>query len=148
MGIAKSFKLICNEIHNDPLGKNYADMTAQEIADSLNTVIQEIQLVHQDKIKNWATKYRVLKALDDAGHADSALYAECELMFTGSQELIDLDNPGAQGMVGDLLALGVVTQDAVNELVALKYKTTTRAKQLGYNQPVAVASVETCLAEG
>ena len=141
---AKFLEPICKEIATDPLGRNYSEMTDQQVADSLNAEITEHRLVHQDEIKAWATKYRVLKRLIDANKGDTPLYKECELLFTGSQELVDMSNPGAQAIVNDLVSEGIITQEEAAELSALAEEKTTRAKQLGVHRPITAEWVKAC----
>lgn len=144
MGIAKRFLKLCNEINNDPFGKGYANMSDQEVADSLNEPFVENVLVPADKVIEWATKYRLLKRLEDAGMKDSVQYKEAELVFTGNLQMVDVTNPGAQAMINDLIKAGVLSQEEAGELLAMGQRETTRAKQLGYNRPIVPAWVANC----
>lgn len=144
MSIAKKFLKLCDEINNDPQKFGYANMTDDEVAESLNNSFTENVLVPSDKVIEWATKYRLLKRLEDAGMKDSIQYQECQLVFTGNLQMVDITNPGAQAMIQDLIKSNILTQDEANELLAMGQRETTRAKQLGYNRSIVPAWVKAC----
>ncbi len=147
MAVAKFLQPICEEIKNDPLGIGYADMTDQEVADSLNKTVVRLRPVPMGKVQEWATKMRLPKRFADKNLTGSSLERELELLVQGKQTEAHFDSPGAQGIFQDLIENNIVTQEEINELVALGQYETTRAKELGVDRVVVPGWVSACRGE-
>jgi hypothetical protein len=131
------YSILSTELTTDPLGRGYAEMSAEEAANSLNTVnIVARQLVPLWNVKKTAIEagcWLAIKAAavshvspDVQGAAAIAVDYIDDQRFTN----LDMDLTSTKLMLGALVAGSVITQAQADILDALANTTISRATQL------------------
>ncbi len=129
-----NYAALKREIETDPLGRGYASMTDQQIADSLNTadrttiVPTVVGALGIMRLVGPTMGAQILNKLEAAAAQDSRLkWFLRELPTSG----IDLGHTVTFATVDELVVAGVLTQTEADALKRAAERTVTRAEELG-----------------
>lgn len=127
MGYAK----LKEEHDTDPLGRGYADMTPQQVADDMNTA-------YRSKVSPLVATSRTLMARLDPADAAAILDAFDEdtdrivqwTMRHVTGDGVDLGNDNTRAQIQELANRGTLTQEQADALLDLAVVSMTRAEEL------------------
>ncbi len=129
-----NYAALKHEIEIDLLGRGYASMTDQQIADSLNTadrttiVPTVVGALGIMRLVGPTMGARILDKLETASANDSRLkWFLRELSAQG----VDLGHPITRATIDGLVVAGVLTQTEADALKRAAERTVTRAEELG-----------------
>jgi len=142
-----NYAALKREIETDPLGRGYAGMTDQQIADSLNvanrtvvvpTVVGALGIM---RLVGPMMGAGILDKLEASAASDSRLkWFLRELTVNG----IDLGNLITRAAIDELVVAGVLTQTEAYRLKSAAERAVTRAEELGLGvYPVSAQMVQT-----
>ena len=142
-----NYAALKREIVTDPLGRGYASMTDQQIADSLNTadrttiVPTVVGALGIMRLVGPAIGAGILDKIEAAANSDSRLkWFLRELSAQG----VDLGHPVTRATIDELVVTGVLTQTEADSLKRAAERTVSRAKELELGvYPVSAQMVQT-----
>ena len=146
------YRALADEIEADPLGRGYAGMTDAEVADSLSTGdIMAQRDIPLPTVYLWGVATSGLSDVRAAAesHASAAVRGLCAaalgMLALPSATVLSVTNPEVSGMLGALVATGVLTADKRDNLLARGQSLISRADQLGLG---VVAPSDVTMARG
>ena len=124
-----------DEITNDPATKNYAGMTDEQAAASLNVADIPVQrYVKHSDVMTWGAGGPRKKLADGTGNASAAIAAACltaiDLLSDGVTEF-DTDDDDNETLIDALVSAGILTSGDKTALWNMGKKNITRAQSLG-----------------
>jgi|GEM_PF-4834661 len=136
----EQYQVLTAEIRDDPLGRGYANLSAQEAADSLNarnrTRVVPLSFVNAKTLYarlGAAVAEMIIQKLEAGAASDSPLAPilkrACQ-WIRPSEQGIDVGNPVTRTMV-DALTGGLLTEDEARLLKGLAEESVSRAEELG-----------------
>ena len=135
------------EITTDPLGRGYAGMTDQQIADSLNTADRPAIVptvagaLGIMRLVGPALGAAILDKIEAAAGSDSRLQWFLRELTTNG---IDLGHPVTRATIDELVVAGVLTQTEADAMKRSAERTVTRAEELELGvYPVSARMVAT-----
>lgn len=139
------YRILRDEVVNDPLGLGYAGMTNAQVADSLNTqnrAIQRSRFVTARTLLNELVPTdaaAILDALNSATASNSVV--KWAFSFLTSDSGIDVAAPNTALMLTSLVTSGVLTQSQSDAITALGNVTVSRSTEIGFDRVVTVEDV-------
>jgi len=132
-----NYAVLSEELSTDPLGRNYATMTDEEVAASLAAEDRtRLRPIQSSELLAWAADGNRLARLETAA-ADAGLGAvqsvakAAILMIRRDGTTLDLSLNDRANMLAALVAADVLTQADSDSLVAIGTETLSRAEELG-----------------
>lgn len=151
MAIADFLTSLAAELADDPAGRGYAGLTAEQAAADLNE-IRYITL-HERMVTD-RTLFAVLGAetattlLDDLAASSDPVTTRVYGMLTDrSSGGVDIGTEMARGMIAGFVTSGLLTADQAATIMALGENHKSRAQQLGFNRPISAEWVKRCRGE-
>ena len=142
-----NYAALKREIETDPLGRGYAGMTDQQIADSLNTtdrttiVPTVVGALGIMRLVGPMMGASILDKIEAAAASDSRLKWFLRELTTNG---IDLGHPVTRATIDELAVAGVITGAEAAALNQAAERTVTRAEELGLGTyPVSAQMVAT-----
>lgn len=140
------------ELTDDPVGRGYAAMTAEQAAASLNAADRSVQgPVPIGDVLRWSAGVDgiyMLREASERGTPKKRQMADAALQLVNHPHVVELDvtDPELAAMLDGLVALSVFTSEQVDALKARGVRTISRAEQLGI-APVKPGHVEKARAQ-
>lgn len=130
------------EYVNDPLGRGYADMEPQEVAENMNEVEdrQITKAISSAELLAWSGAnnrfMRISNAADNEALPDAlrSIAHVAKLLITRDGTSLDLGKSDRVAMMQALVDGGVLTADDVTSITALASATVSRAEELGFSK--------------
>lgn len=142
------FQALKVEIVSDPLGRGYAGMTDQQVADSLNAMNRPGAVPMSALINEflYADKFALLEEKAVVGATETErLAARRMLIWIREKESVDLTIANEQSSINAalnaLVSVAFITQGQKDALIAKVTNPKTRWEELGYFQPMTAAFV-------
>jgi len=135
-----NYAVLREEILTDPLGRGYAGMTDEQVAEDLNTAYRTIkQRIKLKDLVSYLLKndlwFAIREAAADPTHTAhrAAVYALDLVDFAKADMLDDIDSDDAtfRALFQQLISGGIMTSTQGQEILAMAYVTMTRAEELG-----------------
>ena len=129
--------LIRDEITNDPLGRGYAGMSDQAVADSLNTKDRtKLIPISSNELLAWSVydgRLARIKAGIDGGvdDVDKSLCEVCYILIKRDNTDLDLNEQSRVDMLDALVSYGRLTDAERTDLYTRATLDITRAQELG-----------------
>lgn len=136
------------EVKTDPLARGYAGMTAQQVADSLNTADRtRYRVLTAADLNAWAAGGPMMKiaaAKDNGllgGEQRSLAWAAWRLLDRDSAS-VDLNSAEYSGFLAALVTAGIISADDQTALQDRATETVSRAQEIGARAPVKPGWIE------
>lgn len=129
-----------DEIVNDPLGRGYASMAPDQIADDLNTAYRTVSVdIPLEAIVGYVLAndlwFGIRQAASDPSHTahKAALYAIDLIEFAKAEMIMAIDPQSMtfQGLMAQLVQGGVFTQAHADAIMGMGTRIISRAEELG-----------------
>lgn len=144
MALAQYMIPLQTEVTDDPLGRGYADMTDQGVADDLMTeYVEKHCRVPMSELHDWASAKRLYKRFVDNGIEGGPLHNELKVLIQGKQEDVNMQSSddGVTGLITDMIMNGIITQAEAGELQSQGVYYISRAKDIGFNRVITAQTI-------